>query len=134
MTDAQKLRSCIFSLTLGALFSQADPAQTLNLDELIEQESQTIEAEHRAEQTVIAVCKELKGRVIGIEGNNKALDQPDSLKGGQVMLVWKKQATVAQVVIQGADGSLLLETARRYDKKLDGHGRHNVVIHTFVAS
>ena len=58
-------------------------------------------------ETLTAVCKEPKGRVIGIEGirgGNKMVDEPESISGGQITLIWEIKKNEAQVVMQGAAG------------------------------
>lgn len=60
-----------------------------------------------AAETLTAVCKEPKGRVIGIEGmrgGNKRVDAPESMPGGQITLIWEIKKDEAQVVMQGAVG------------------------------
>jgi len=58
-------------------------------------------------ETLTAVCKEPKGRVIGIEGTgggNKTVDEPEGMRGGQFTLIWEIGKDEAQVVMQGAGG------------------------------
>jgi len=58
-------------------------------------------------KTLTAVCKEPKGRVIGIEGKsrgNKSVDEQEGMRRGQFTLIWETGKDEAQGVIQGADG------------------------------
>ena len=66
--------------------------------------------------TLTAVCKDPKGRTIGIEGQiggNKPIDAPDYMRG-QFTLIWevgKDEAQVISTVVRGAGP--LLERALR---------------------
>lgn len=63
-------------------------------------------------ETLTAVCKDPKGRAIGVEGRsggNKPVDEPDGMRGGQLTLVWEVGKNEAQVVTQGASGGSPLQ-------------------------
>lgn len=55
-------------------------------------------------ETLTAVCKEPKGRTIGIEGSGKTVDEPDRLRDGPVTLIWEVGKDQAQMLIQDALG------------------------------
>lgn len=67
-------------------------------------------------ETLTAVCKDPKGRVLGIEGKRgggKPLDEPANIRG-QFTLIWQVGTDEAQVVSTGGGGpGPLLERARR---------------------
>ena len=61
-------------------------------------------------ETLTAVCKEPKGRVIGNEGpsgSNKTVDQAEGMRGGQITFIWEIGKDEAQVVVQAGGGEPL---------------------------
>jgi len=57
--------------------------------------------------TLTAVCKNAKGRMIGKEGpaqGNKPVDGEDGMRGGQLTVLWNTDRQDAQVVTQGSGG------------------------------
>ena len=58
-------------------------------------------------ETLTAICKEPKGRVIGIEGtkgSNKTVDETEGMRGGQITFTWEVRKDEAQVVVQESGG------------------------------
>lgn len=58
-------------------------------------------------ETLTAICKDPKGRAVGVEGpgaGKKPVDQPDGMRGGQVTLIWQVGRDKAQIVAQGTGG------------------------------
>ncbi len=57
--------------------------------------------------TLTAVCKDPKGRAVGVEGpsgGDKPVDVPEGMRGGQITVVWQVGGNEAQIVAQGAGG------------------------------
>jgi hypothetical protein len=81
-------------------------------------------------ETLTAICKEPKGRVIGIEGmrgGNKAVDEPESMPGGKITLIWEMKKDEAQVVMQGAGGG-----PPQYERAVRAYSSDE--IHTFLVT
>jgi len=58
-------------------------------------------------ETLTAICKEPKGRVIGVEGTkgtNKTVDETEGMRGGKITFTWEVRKNEAQVVVQESGG------------------------------